>query len=189
MTVSYETLPAKAVFNPRMQPYLVLSVALVLSVTVIGIPVAIIWCLGLGQWWARRYFDSLQCELDAQMLRVSKSIVGPVEQRIALEKIRDITVVGGPVLRLFKLNLLRCELTDRHPRNPHLKHWVGIMGIVDAHAFRDRILQARDVLREQGAQGVVPAVSASAREDALLAALQGIQRSVDEILAVLKAPK
>lgn len=58
-----------AEFNPLLKPYLVLYGAFVLATTVIGIPLAILWVLGIGQWWARHYFDKLECELNAKTLR------------------------------------------------------------------------------------------------------------------------
>ena len=44
---------ANAKFNPLIRPYLVLQVGIVLAMTIVGIPLALIWFLGIGQWWAR----------------------------------------------------------------------------------------------------------------------------------------
>jgi uncharacterized membrane protein YdbT with pleckstrin-like domain len=186
MQTAYETLPAKAVFSPRIQPYLIISLALVMAVTVIGIPLAIVWCLGLGQWWARRYCARLHCELNDRTLRLNTGVMLQTEKSIALQSIHDVTLIGGPVLRLFQLQALRIDTGRPNPRQAPAGMLVGI---VDAAVFRDRILQARDALLAQPvvATAVAPAVVAAAPADAHLAALQGIQRSLDEVLALLKS--
>jgi membrane protein YdbS with pleckstrin-like domain len=187
MQPTYEHLPTKAVFSPRIQPYLIISLALVMAVTVIGIPLAIIWCLGLGQWWARRYVDKLHCELNEHTLLINTGLMLQTEKSIALESIHDVTLIGGPVLRLFQLQALRIDTAKPNPRQPSAAMQVGI---VNAAAFRDRILQARDALLAKDAhtsmvvQGKAVATTDS---DAQLAALQSIQRSLDEILALLKS--
>lgn len=40
----------RAAFNPLIRPYLVVAVGFSMIITVIGIPLAIVWFLGLGQW-------------------------------------------------------------------------------------------------------------------------------------------
>ena len=47
----------KAEFNPKIQTYILLTGALILSVTLAGIPLLIIWLLGFGQYIAKKLFD------------------------------------------------------------------------------------------------------------------------------------
>ena len=54
MTISAAALKAKAdvtraQFNPLIRPYLVLQIGFALAISVIGIPFALIWFLGLGR--------------------------------------------------------------------------------------------------------------------------------------------
>ena len=58
-----------AAFNPLIRPYLLLYVAAVLALTIVGIPLALVWLFGVGQWWAKHYFDRLSCELSQTELR------------------------------------------------------------------------------------------------------------------------
>ena len=39
----------QAQFNPLVKPYMVLQVAFILCMTIFGIPLALIWVLGVGQ--------------------------------------------------------------------------------------------------------------------------------------------
>src|SRR5882672_4734461 len=83
----------QARFNPLIRPYLVLQIGLMMAVTVVGIPLALIWFLGVGQWWARHYFDKLECRLDERKLRYRKGILVTVEKTIPLENIQDVTFI------------------------------------------------------------------------------------------------
>ena len=105
--------PAQALvtarFNPLIRPYLVLQVAAILAASVIGLPLAVLWVLGVGQWWARHYFDKLECHLDDRKLRFKRGILVTVDKTIPLENIQDVTFVEGPILRRFNLATLKFE--------------------------------------------------------------------------------
>ena len=81
----------RAAFNPLLRPYLVIYVAWFLLVTVVLSPLAVLWLLGVGQWWARHYFDQLKCELDDRVLNFRKGILFQVEKTIPLENIEALS--------------------------------------------------------------------------------------------------
>lgn len=175
-------------FNPLIRPYLVMVIGLTMIVSIIGIPLAPFWFLGLGQWWARHYFHKLECHLGERNLRYRKGILFQVEKTIPLENIQDITFLEGPILRRFQLSTLKLETAG------HSAGQAGDMqltGIIDAHDLRDRILAARDALKRTQHQRseYPPAPQAADRignSDLQLAALRGIERRLDEILALLR---
>jgi membrane protein YdbS with pleckstrin-like domain len=173
-------LPIKVSFNPLIRPYLVLSIAASLCVTIVLIPLAVLWCLGIGQWWARHYFAKLECELTERTLRYRKGIIVQVEKSIPLENIQDVTFIEGPLLRYFHLSILKFETAGQSAGQAHDMKLVGIMNAQD---FRNRILQARQELRDRAAPKAEQALSAEASQAALL---QNIQRSLDEIIALMK---
>jgi putative membrane protein len=150
------TLPVRAAFNPLIRPYLVLQVGFSLAASIIGLPLALIWFLGVGQWWARHYFDRLECELGTRSLRFRKGILFQVEKTIPLENIQDVTFIEGPVLRHFNLAVLKFETAGHAEAGAHD---MKLVGIIDAHAFRACILAARDALRHPPV--TPPAVAAS----------------------------
>ena len=49
----------KASFNPIVKTYILLYVFFILLITIIGIPLAIIWICGVGQWWSNHFIISL----------------------------------------------------------------------------------------------------------------------------------
>ena len=180
----------RAEFNPLIRPYLVVQIGFVLAITLVGIPLAIIWFLGVGQWWARHYFDKLDCHLDAKKLRYRKGILVTVEKTIPLENIQDVTFIEGPILRHFHLSTLKFETAGSGAGQANDMH---LTGIIDAHNFRNRILEARDALKHQQvhvpAASVTPSPSENAFMAAQLAALHGIERRLDEALVLLKERK
>lgn len=168
---------SKARFNPLIKPYLVLSGAGILAVTVIGLPLAVIWLCGVGQWWARHYFDRLECELDERTLRYRKGILFQVEKTIPLENIQDVSFTEGPVLRRFHLSILKFETAGQSAGKGNE---MQLIGIIDAHAFRERIMAARQKLRERQA-------GHGDESPDMAAALSGIQRSLDRIVELLQS--
>ena len=173
--------PLRTRFNPLIRPYLVLSVGFSLLVSVIGIPFAILWFLGIGQWWARHYFAKLECELTPRALRYRKGIFVTVEKTIPLENIQDVTFIEGPLLKRFNLSILKFE-TAGHSAGQ--ANDMKLIGIIDAHDFRARILATRDEMKRVGSAGV--ADSGVHAETAQLDALRAIHGTLKEILAALK---
>lgn len=180
--------PMHAKFNPLIRPYLVLQIGFILAMTIIGIPLALIWFLGVGQWWARHYFAKLDCHLDDKKLRYRKGILVTVEKTIPLENIQDVTFIEGPILRYFHLSTLKFETAGSSAGQANDMH---LTGIIDAHDFRNKILDARDALKQRGR--TLPAMAPAQTENkfmaAQLVALHGIERRMDEMIALLRERK
>jgi putative membrane protein len=170
-------------FNPLYRPYLVVTIGLSMVVSIIGLPLAVFWFLGVGQWWARRYFDLLECHLSDRALRYRKGIFFQVEKTIPLENIQDVTFVEGPLLRRFHLATLKFETAGHNAGQANDMH---LTGIIDAHEFRNRILAARDALRHR-TPGAAPASAANGTSDEQLRLIQTMAARLDEIAALLRA--
>ncbi|WP_375765772.1 PH domain-containing protein [Archangium gephyra] len=171
----------RATFNTLIRPYLVIQVGFILAITVVGLPLAVLWFCGIGQWWARHYYDKLECELSNRTLRFRKGILFQVEKTIPLENIQDVTFIEGPILRQFQLTLLKFETAGQ---SQHAGNQMQLVGIVEAHDFRARILAARDGLRHGQ-----PAAAANAtdQQQAQLVLLTRIAERLDDISLLLKS--
>lgn len=157
-------------------------------ISIIGLPVALLWFCGVGQWWSRHYYDLLQCQLSDRTLRFRKGILFQVEKNIPLENIQDVTFVEGPVLRRFNLSTIKFE-TAGHSAGQ--AHDMQLTGIIDAQDFRNRILAAREALRAHRAGDASAAPHRDAAEAGLqsqeqLRLLRAMSERLDEIAAVLK---
>jgi putative membrane protein len=164
----------RASFNPLIRPYLVLYVAWFLLVSVVGIVALPFWLLGVGQWWARHYFDKLLCELSDRNLRYRKGILVTVEKTIPLENIQDVTLIEGPLLRWFNLAILKFETAGHAAGQANDMKLVGVVGALE---FRNRILEARDRLKAR------ERATARANEADTLAAIHADLR---EILTLIR---
>jgi putative membrane protein len=108
-----------------------------------------------------------------------------VEKTIPLENIQDVTFIEGPVLKKFHLATLKFETAGHSAGQAHDMH---LTGIIDAHEFRNRIIEAREALRQQqrGGSVLVPTSNVSA-DDPNLAVLGKISAQLEEIAALLRA--
>lgn len=176
-----------AAFNPLIRPYLLLYVAAVLALTIVGIPLALVWLLGVGQWWAKHYFDRLSCELSQTELRFRKGILFQVEKTIPLENIQDVTFIEGPVLRQFNLSILKFETAGQSQGQAHD---MQLIGIVNAHAFRQQILERRRALKQRsGAAAPSEAgVATSEVQAEQLQLLRRIAERLEDIATALRKP-
>ena len=172
----------RASFNPLIKPFLVIKIGCVMMCTVVGIPLALLGFLGVGRWWARHYFDRLECQLGERSLRFRKGILVTTEKTIPLENIQDVTFVEGPILRHFHLSTLKFETAGHSVGQASDMH---LTGIIDAQQFRNRIMAAREAMKlAQGPGAAAPGVEIHAA--AQLAALRGIEAKLAEIVGLLK---
>lgn len=131
----------QAEFNPIVKTYILLYVFGILFITIVGIPLAIIWVCGLGQWYSRHFYEKLFCVLTEKHLRFRMGILFTVDKTIPLENIQDLTFYEGPVLRHFNLAMLKVETAGQAANSGnHMK----LVGIVDAHVFRQTVLEQRE---------------------------------------------
>lgn len=136
----------KAAFNPVIRSYIFVYVGFILFVSIIGIPLLIIWMLGLGQWYSRHYYELLECELSERSLRFKKGILFTKEKTIPLENIQDMTFIEGPLLKKFNLSIFKVETAGR---SDHQSSEMELIGIEDAHIFRSKVFELRQVIMDK----------------------------------------
>jgi putative membrane protein len=166
--------------STRCCAYFVVYGAGVLAMTIVGLPLALLWLCGVGAWWARHYFDRLECELGETALRFRKGILVQVEKTIPLENIQDVTFIEGPLLRRFNLSVLRFETAGQ---SANQGNEMKLVGVIDAAQLRQRILAQRDVLRQRHAQA---GSGTAAPQDEQLALMRAMLARLDEIAANLR---
>ena len=138
--MSEETQIRKAEFNSRVCTYWLLSGALGFTYSIIGIPLLLLW-FPIGHVFTKRYLDRMECLLTNKALKVKKGILVRTEKTIPLDKITDMGMVQGPVMRFFDLHKLTVETAGQSGQGA----LVSLTGIIDAKAFRETVLNQRDV--------------------------------------------
>lgn len=149
-------------FSPKLKVYYFLSGALLLAVTVVGIAFLPVWAI-VGPWWADRHYKALGLEVTDRSVVVKKGVWFRKELTIPLDKIQDISIHEGPLLKALGLLSLRIETAGQ--RNAATgQSDADLTGLLDARGMRDLILSRRDQV------SVVEAVSptATSTTDALL---------------------
>lgn len=184
MNEPIESATLVARFNPLIRPYLVVSGALIMLATLVAIPLIPFWLLGVGQWWARHYYDRLLCEIGDTELRFRKGILFQIEKTIPLENIQDVTFIEGPLLKQYNLSTLKFETAGNAAGQAGD---MKLVGIIDAHAFRNEILRRRTELRQRMAGGSASLPSTGG--DAQLALLKKISDQLERIAVELERPR
>lgn len=133
----------KADFNPKITTYILLVVGFFLTISVMGIPLLLIWFLGLGQLMSKRYYKSLECTLTKKHLTFKKGVLFKVEKTIPLENIQDLTFLENPLLNYLNLKILKIETAgNSNPRGSDMK----LIGIGNAPDFKDKVMFQRELL-------------------------------------------
>ena len=141
-----------AEFSPKIKAYVMLYVGFLLFITILGIPLLLVWVLGLGQYVSRRYFENLKCLLTDRHLIFSKGAFYKVEKTIPLENIQDLTFLENPILNLFDLRILKIETAGG---GASAMSDMKLVGIIDAEGFKEKVLEQREVLRMKTEHGQV----------------------------------
>ncbi len=136
----------KAEFNPKIKSYIFLTIAFVMLITIVGIPILIIWLLGFGQYISKRYYENMSCELTTKHLEFKKGVFFKVEKTIPLENIQDLTFVENPLLKYLDLRILKIETAGHsNPKGSDMQ----LVGIIGAAEFKKSVLHQRELLKQK----------------------------------------
>ncbi|MHC4376303.1 MAG: PH domain-containing protein [Planctomycetota bacterium] len=164
----------EAQFNPNVKTYWLLSGVIILLVCVVTIPLIPVWWI-LGMAFTDRYLSSLSCVLTERNLKVSKGVFVRQEKTVPLEKITDLGLVQGPIMRHLELEALSVETAGGTTAGA----LVQMVGIVDTRDFRAAVLRQRDRLASlvEGRSGAAPTdSSAPAAPTDMTALLEAVNR-------------
>jgi putative membrane protein len=184
---SERTVLARVQFDGRLPTYFMLQSLAALVGTVVGIPLIPIW-LFVGWRVHRRQYESLSCELTTRTLNVKRGYLFKVQQNIPLDKITDLAVHEGPILRHLGLCSLRIETAGGGQATSTGQ--ASLPGVVDAEAFRDLVLAQRDAIVLDGGGTASGALEVARRAGDVAPASRGEASLLAEIRdAVLRIEK
>ncbi|MAB83057.1 MAG: hypothetical protein CMJ24_06435 [Phycisphaerae bacterium] len=142
----------EAEFNPKVCHYWLLGGTIVLMVTVVGIVLLPIWLL-IGLAVSRKYLERMSCTLTEKSLVVRKGLFNRIEKTVPLEKITDLALKQGPIMRMMELHTLTIETAGSSGATAGSGALVGLTGIVDVIDFRNQVLAQRDLLEDRKSHG------------------------------------
>ncbi len=153
----------EAEFNDKVKGYYLWSTVVILCVLIVTIPIAVLYLL-IGNWILNKYLENLHCTLTERTLEIKKGILNKRESTVPLEKITDLQMFQGPIMRYFGVKGFRVE-TAGQSNSATGGSLVNIIGIVDTPGFRKAVLDQRD--RLQGAAATsTPATAPASSEPA-----------------------
>jgi len=124
-------------FDRKVIVYWWLAAMLGLAVTIIGIPLAILW-LPLGWIVHKKQFENLSCELTDRSINLRMGWLFKKQQNIPLDKLTDVSIHEGPILNFFGVVRMQFETAGAQP--------FMLTGVKDGPSFRDLVLKQRDSL-------------------------------------------
>ncbi len=134
----------EASINPKVIRYHMWGIALLMVLTLFGIPLMPL-VLPLAWILLKRYYERLHIVLTRRDLKVTRGILNHEEKSIPLEKITDLAIYQGPIMRLFELKGIRVETAGQSSGGA----LVTVVGIEDVEAFRDAVLEQRDRISDR----------------------------------------
>ena len=173
---------AKAEFDPNVKKYWLFFALIAGTLTVVGIVllpivVVLVWVL------SQRILDAMSAELFRRKLVVKRGIFFRVEKSIPLDKITDVGLTQGPLMRA--LGLYRLDFETAGQSGPGGAALVSLLGVVGARDFREAILSQKDSLQTvpvdgpQGHEAVVDAGESDTMAQ-LLQSVRNIERMLSE---------
>jgi putative membrane protein len=174
----------EATFDEKLVRYWMLSTQLVLFISIVGIPLMPVWLI-FGWSFHRKQFERLTAKLTDKSLEIRRGYLFRMEKNVPLDRIQDLTMTEGPLLRWLGIARLHVETAGQNVGGGGGAHLVGV---VDAPAFRDAVLDQRDAIAGSTGDGVTSTRrdsgvggSESASLAELLESVRRIEKSVERI--------
>lgn len=141
----------QAEFKTNLGLYWLVSGAILLCITIVGIPLLLVW-FPVGLWATKRYIDNMSAELTTKKLIVRKGIFTRTENTVPLDKITDMALIQGPLMRFFNIHKLTIETAGQSGAGA----LINLQGVEDVEQFRAQVLAQKSALTEQVVQESMP---------------------------------
>lgn len=176
-----EKILLSAKFNPKVKQYWLVSWLLVSTLTLIGIPLLLI-SVPLFLFFSGRMLKAMSAKLTDRKLVVKRGILFKVEKSIPLEKITDVAMSQGPLMRLFNLHRLSFETAGQSGPGA----LVSLIGIVDASEFREAILAQKDVMSVSATNDTMAAIDSQSGLEQLTDSVKRIELLLEQLVEMQK---
>lgn len=154
---------AEAAFDAKLSSYFRWIGIGLMCITVVGIPlIPIVW--GFSFWYGPEYLRRVSARLTAQALEVKVGVFFRKEATIPLNRITDVRLHDGPLMRHYQLRGLKVETAGSAGQNAGSEG--NLLGVIDAAAFRDAILSQRQQVLEAAEGRPAPAAAAASPSSA-----------------------
>lgn len=143
-------------------------------VSVFGALLIPLWLL-VSRWYYPEYMRRLSARLTSQAVEIRKGVFFRKESTIPLNRITDVRLHDGPIMRHYGLRGLRVETAGQAGQSAGSEG--DLIGIIDAVEMRDAILRQRQ--KVLGGEAIPAAVSVPAGDTQLLAEIRDILARIE----------
>lgn len=168
----------RAKFDDKVINYWMVSTVIICVFSIVGVVVLPILLIVLRP-ILRRYLDRISCELTERSLILRKGWLNRVEKTIPLDKITDLAMFQGPIMRAMNLQGFRVETAGSG--GAATGYLVSMVGIIDTMEFRDAVLSQKDAVESVGRTAPLPTPTPSASNET--GSDQAYLREIRDILA------
>lgn len=117
------------------QPTIVMACTIVLIPVIPFVLLAVVLLMD-------KYLDRLSCTLTDRTLEIRKGLLNRIESTVPLEKVTDLMMFQGPIMRMLGLHGFRLETAGQSAGATG--YLVNMIGISDTPGFRKAVLAQRD---------------------------------------------
>mgnify|MGYP005813965901 CR=1 FL=1 len=168
-----------AEISPQAIRYSMITFTLTMFATVFGI-LLLPFALPIAWWYYRKFYATLEVVLTSRELQVSRGVLVRQEKSIPLEKVTDLALVQGPIMRRMGIKGLQVETAGQS--GGAAGALVRLIGILDTDGFRDDALDQRDKVTDRPEASSSPAADGEDPAVALLAEIRDAVQRIDRRL-------
>lgn len=173
-----------AEFDPKVKAYWTWGTPIVLACTIVMIPVAIIYLI-VAQFFVDKWLARLSCVLTERTLEIKKGVLSRTESTVPLEKITDLMLYQGPIMRWLGIHGFRIETAGQMIGAGTAE---GLIGIINAPEFRKAVLAQRDKLARLDDDTPRRTADASPQDPETITVLRDIRDTLTRIETKLDTP-
>ena len=168
----------EAEFDQRYTGYIRILGSLFLVITVVGILLIPFW-LVFSLWFAPESLRRLSARVTSNSVEIKKGVYFRKEITIPLNRITDVRLHDGPLMRYHGIRGIRVETAGQAGQTAGTEG--DLVGVVNPVEFRDAILRQREIMVEgsSGAVASAPAGKASSDSDPVLTEIRDILARIE----------
>ena len=173
---------AEAEFDCKTINWVRLAVSGILVITVVGILLIPFWWL-VSFWYGPEYIRRVSAGLTTNALEIKMGVFFRKESTIQLNRITDLRLHDGPLMRHYGLRGLMVENAGSGGQNASSEG--NLIGVTDAEGFRNAVLAQRQGVIE-AESGLAPSSAASpaqASSDSVLVDIRDTLARIESQLA------
>ena len=173
---------AEATFDRNIASWGRVVISGYLFITVVGILLIPFWWV-VSFWYGAEYLRRVSARLTTNALEIRIGVFFRKESTIPLNRITDVRLHDGPVMRHYGLRGLKVETAGASGQDSGSEG--NLIGVIDAEAFRNAVLAQRQrVIDAESGRAAAPApVANGSSTDAVLVEIRDILARIESQLS------